>query len=126
MFGLRVKEGVQFKLTKAGGRIICALDFACRELKMDLTVTCGSDGHPPEDPHTLGEAFDIRTHDIDSDATKQALIRVIMSYLRDGSTDVVTPTSIGLATTHFYAQLEFPNLDNEHIHIQRRKGTVYL
>lgn len=125
MFGLRVKDGVEFRLTKAGCRMLGALDSTCRNLKMDLTITSGSDNHPPTDPHTLGEAFDIRTHDIEEETTKRALIRVILGYLQDSPGDLIVEAGIGLASGFFYAQLENLGKSEEHIHIQRRKGMVY-
>ncbi len=125
VFGLLIKDGVRFKLTKASGRIIGALDSTCRNLKMDLTITCGAEAHPDQDPHTLGEAFDIRTHDIEDEVTKRALIRIILSYLQDGNSDIIAEVGTGLATFRFYAQLEFLGTPSEHIHIQRRKGATY-
>lgn len=125
MFGVLSKPGIEVKLTKAGVRILSALDATCREMNMDITVTCGCEDHPPDDAHTLGEAFDIRSHDLKTHAEKLALVRTILRYLQDDMNDLICPTSIGLATLRFYAQLENPGLPTEHIHVQRRKGTVY-
>ncbi|WP_460292378.1 hypothetical protein, partial [Bacillus cereus] len=59
---VRLKPGVKLDgLAPAGIRILAAIDAAAQVLKRDLTVTCGTEGHPPTDPHTCGEALDLRT-----------------------------------------------------------------
>lgn len=108
----RVKPGVEFTVIAPGGfRILSAVDRAAVRLDFDLTITSACDGEHsgPADPHHRGEAYDLRTHDLLS-AQKQTLLDTVMSYL-----DI----------NHFYGFLESPGTDNEHIHVQVRKGTVY-
>lgn len=106
---VRVKPGVQFTLIAPGGfRILAALNYTVDKIAHDLTVTSACDGEHsgPDDPHHRGEAYDIRTHDLPD---KHLALASIQEFLGD----------------RFYAFLEDPDTDNEHIHAQVRKGTVY-
>jgi hypothetical protein len=131
MYGVVFKAGVLpiGTLAPAGVRILGALDGLARQLQHTLTVTCADKAHGPTDEHTLGEAFDVRTHDLGED-TKQALLHELLIALSDNaSTDVPKPvvsvSMPNLATQRFYAQLENHGQPDEHIHVQRRKHTVY-
>ena len=108
---LYVKSNVLFTVIKpAGFRILSALDQVAEKL-WDLTITSGCDGEHsgPTDPHHLGEAYDVRSHDFTQDQKDKTLAEV-MSLL---------------GWDHFYGFLEAPGTDNEHFHFQRKKGTVY-
>ena len=106
---IELKPGVEIEpLVPAGARILDALKnlplpFAC-------VITSGRDGvhSGPQDPHKLGEAYDLRTHGLTEDQ-KQTWLKMLQSDL--GS--------------RFYAFLEAPGAPEEHIHCQRAKGTVY-
>lgn len=127
MNGVRFKAGVLpiKTLAPAGVRILGALDATARQLKRDLIVTCADRDHPPEDPHTLGEAFDVRTHDLPDD-TKQTVLRELMLELQtDSLMDAPIATSGGLATLHFFGWIESANQPGEHLHVQRRRATTY-
>lgn len=127
MNGVRFKDGVLpiRMLAPAGVRILAALDVTARRLKRDLIVTCADRDHPPSDPHSTGEAMDVRTHDLD-DETKRTILREVMVELQNDATmDAPIATDIGLATLHFYGQIEKPNQPGEHLHVQRRRFTVY-
>lgn len=115
---IRVKDGVTFaatdgpylgKIAPAGFRILAMLDLLAAALRRDLTISSGSDGcHSGQhDPHHTGEAYDIRTHDI-----------------QDIKLDLVDKLRSGLGTA-FYAFLEDAGGPNEHIHCQRAKSTVF-
>src|SRR5258707_3843230 len=88
--------------------MLAVLDFIATELSHDLTITSACDGEHsgPDDPHHRGEAYDVRTHDLPDKNGALALIQ----------------QSLGTA---FYAFLEDPDSENEHIHCQVAKGTVY-
>lgn len=106
------KDGVLFAVIAPGGfRILSAIDQVAKSYAMDLTITSGSDGvhSGPNDPHHRGEAYDLRTHDM----TPQQ------------KTDVLDKIMAILGYDCFYGFLESPGTDNEHIHIQVKKGTVY-
>lgn len=109
---VRVKPGVLFIIIAPGGfRMLAAVDQAADKSEFDLTITSACDGEHsgPSDPHHRGEAYDLRTHDLGI-AQKQSLLDLVMSFLDK---------------ERFYGFIESPNTDNEHIHIQVRKGTTY-
>lgn len=106
---VRVKAGVAFTVIAPGGfRMLSALDQAAAAQATDVTITSACDGEHsgPNDPHHRGEAYDVRTHD---QPDKQSLLAAIQKKLGD----------------RFFAFLEDPGTDNEHIHMQVKKGTVY-
>jgi len=97
-------------IAPGGFVLLAAIEAAARETSLDLTITSGTDGahSGPDDPHHRGEAYDVRTHDFTPEQ-KQAVLAAIQNA----------------SGPLFYAFLESPNTDNEHIHCQVRKGTVY-
>lgn len=103
-----IKPGVTFVYAPSGFRILEALKLVSRNLKVDVTITSGSDGahSSPADPHYFGGAYDLRTHDLPD---KQKLLTELLAEL-------------GPAFTGF---IENPGLAAEHIHVQRKYGTVY-
>lgn len=117
---LLIKSGVDFQtstpgidrdsLAPAGARILEVLKQIAASSPFDVTITSAADGthSGPADPHHSGEAFDIRTHGL----SPEQIIRLL------GDVRI----RLGI---RFYAFVEAPNQANEHIHIQRRKGTVY-
>lgn len=120
-----VKSGARFdRIDPAGFRLLGALDRVSRTFPVDLTITCGSDAHPANDPHSLGRAFDVRTHDLTPDQ-KQLLLRSVLLDLQDGDHDAPLEVSGGLATTHFFGWIEHPGEVTEHMHVQMRKGTSF-
>jgi hypothetical protein len=109
---VRVKTGVQFTVIAPGGfRILSAIDQTAKILDCDLTITSACDGEHsgPDDPHHRGEAYDVRTHDLTPDQKYAALTQIIAI----------------LGLDHFYAFLEDEGTENEHLHAQVKKGTVY-
>ena len=116
---LLVKEGVEFGgvLHPAGARILEVLKQVVASLDFDVTVTSARDGkHSGSgDPHHSGEAFDLRTKSLTA-AQKQGLLQRLRAGLYR------EPTGPG---RRFYAFLESEGTANEHIHVQRRKGTTY-
>ncbi|SRR6266568_1222032 len=108
---VKVKQGVLFTTIAPGGFcILSAIQRTCIAKGYDLTITSACDGEHsgPNDPHHRGEAFDLRTNDLNVDQ-KTDILKTIIMYLGD----------------KFYAFLESPNTPNEHIHIQVAKGTTY-
>lgn len=127
MVGVTFKPGVLpiGKLAPAGVRILGALDQTARACKVSLVVTCADKEHPPNDPHSTGDAFDVRTHNLPEDTKHHVLQLLISTLADDAGSDAPLPISIGFATTRFYAQLEHPGLPNEHLHVQLRNGVIY-
>ena len=121
---VRVKDGVVLHpLTPALIRLLAVTDQAVRVLGRDLTVTCGREGHSVTDPHTRGEAIDIRTRDL-----PEGTIFTLVNWLR---------TALGPAWTVLYEVKEKPNgvlasmayvnpdASAAHVHIQPRKNTSW-
>jgi hypothetical protein len=108
---IRVKDGVEFTvIAPAGFMILEAIKKASATVGVDLTITSACDGEHsgPLDPHHTGEAYDVRTHDL-GPTVKAAVLSAITLELGP----------------RFYAFLESPETDNEHLHAQRAKGTTY-
>ena len=106
---VRVKPGVEFTTIAPGGfAMLAAFEYTADKISHDLTITSACDGNHsgPTDPHHRGEAYDVRTHDLPD---KNLALTTIQTYLGE----------------RFYAFLEDPDTENEHIHCQVRKGTVY-
>lgn len=107
-----VKEGVEFTTIAPGGfRILEAINFCAAVIGMNLTITSACDGEHsgPDDPHHRGEAYDLRSHDL----------------LPHQKTTVLDTLQSQLNPARFYSFLEAPDTENEHIHIQVKKGTTY-
>lgn len=107
---LRVKPGVEFTVIAPGGFMLLeAFNEAARAIGHDVTISSACDGKHsgPDDPHHLGKAYDIRTHDIPD---KNALLAEIQKRLDP---------------TYFFVFIEDEGTDNEHIHGQVRKGVTY-
>ncbi len=109
---VRVKDGVQFTTIAPGGfRLLGAIEGVARALGHPLTITSACDGlhSGPDDPHYHGEAYDVRSHDLDSDTKGQVLAALISD----------------LGRAHFFAFLEAPGTANEHFHLQVKRGATY-
>lgn len=109
---VRNKDGVQYTMIAPGGHLILgAIALYAHGLGYDLTITSACDGEHsgPNDPHHRGEAYDVRSHDM-TPQQKQAFLTGMQAYLDP---------------ERFYWFLEAAGTDNEHFHLQVKKGTVY-
>lgn len=109
---IKVKDGVEFTvIAPAGWMILQALKRASEYLLRDLTITSACDGNHsgPNDPHKKGEAYDIRSNDIEV-GSKEYVLDIIMR---------------GLDGKQFYGYLESPGTLNEHYHVQRARNTTF-
>lgn len=117
IYVLRVKEGVTFAavsgpyrgtIAPAGFAILATFQHVAQVIEHDITITSGSDGahSGPDDPHHWGEAYDCRTHDLPD---KQVALEAMKDF----------------AGPLFFFWIEDEDGPNEHIHGQRKKGTVY-
>jgi hypothetical protein len=106
-----IKDGVTFVYSPGGLVILQAIKTNSKMLNKDLTITSGSDGiHSGlSDPHHFGNAYDVRSHDLD-DVNKQQFLANLNNLL---------------ARDDFYYFLEDNGTANEHFHIQVRKGINY-
>lgn len=119
---VRTLPGVQFAvIAPAGFAILGALWRTSQDLQRDLTITSGTDGEHsgPEDPHHLGCAYDVRSHDF-LPSEKDAFVRQVLNCLGAPS-----PESGGYITAFFFGWLENANTPNEHYHFQLRHGLQY-
>jgi len=106
---VRCKDGVKFlEIAPGGFRILSAIDQIAASMSCDVTITSACDGvhSGTGDPHYSGNAYDIRTRDL-PDA------QVFLKKLQE------------LLGSAFFAFIEDPGTDNEHIHVQVRRGTVF-
>lgn len=121
---LRAEPDVEFRRIAPGGfRILAALDHATSVLGRDLVITSGTDSHGAG-RHPVGEAFDVRTRDLDVPSIVR-LLRVVQDGLGPRFTVLyetpVPPTDPILAR---FATVN-PHATGEHLHAQVRKGTKY-
>jgi hypothetical protein len=116
---VHIKDGVTFdsdgygnkgSLAPGGIRILSAVEQAADSLNFDVIVTSARDGKHsgPDDPHPKGNALDIHCKGL-SEEWKTALLDRIMHYLG----------------YRFFGFIEAKGTDNEHIHVQVTKGTVF-
>ncbi len=101
------------KWTPALGYILNVLNLIQNKAPWipDLVVTSVNDGkHMQNSKHYTDEAVDLRTRDFKSSDDKEHFIKLLREYL--GPKFTVLHESVGTA--------------NEHIHVQVKKGTVYL
>jgi hypothetical protein len=106
---VRTKPGVEFSIIAPGGfKILSAIVAVAEKLGHDLTITSGTDGEHsgPNDPHHRGEAYDVRVHDLPD------------------PTLVLQTLQAELDHTQFFSFLEDPGSENEHLHVQVKKGTT--
>lgn len=119
------KPSVKFDvIAPAGFRILAKIDDLSSLLKRDVFISCGTEGHGPDDPHTTGQAYDLSV----VGWTGQQ-IEDCVNYLRH---------ELGPL---FYVQFEVRAVSEDgtpsriavqnhaatapHIHAQRKKGTTY-
>ncbi len=122
---VRLKDGVRLDgLRPAGIRILSAVDNCARVLGLDQTVTCGREGHGPNDPHTLGNALDLRASMFNADQVKkikaflEAALGTHFTVLYECPMIPLNDALKGIAYVN-------PLATGIHFHIQVRKGTVW-
>ncbi len=108
---VKIKSGVTFVYSMGGFPILQAIKTNSRMLDVDLTITSGSDGihSGVDDPHHLGNAYDVRSHDLDT-VVKQQFLANLNNLL---------------SKEKFYYFLEDQGSENEHFHIQVRRGIEF-
>lgn len=122
---VRVKPGVKFDRIAPAGFVILALCHAAtRVLGIDLTISCGSEGHPLEDPHTSGEAYDLSV----AAWTADVVLRVRAFFIETlGPPFTVLYETPSMPSEPRLAAIAVvnPAATAPHLHIQRKKGTIY-
>lgn len=122
---VRVKAGVKFdRLAPAGVRILSAADQVARECGVDLEITCGTEGHAADDPHTLGEAFDFSVRNFDVDHILDVRERLMRGL---GQLFTVLYERPDHPTDKRLAVIAYVNskASAPHLHVQRKTGTLY-
>lgn len=126
------KGGVSLTPTDAGGMVIqAALVLAASSTGLPIEISCGSEGHPPNDPHTLGHGRDVHVLDFSASQILQ-LIAAIEMALRQLTSAPFTvlyevPSLAGVDPRLAMCGNVYVNVGASaaHLHIQPRKGTVY-
>lgn len=121
---LRFRPEVTILPAPAGSRILAAFDKATSVLACDLTVTCGSEGHPPTDPHTLGNAMDLSIHALSTDQIVR-LVNFLKTTLGSRFTVLYEVPSLPDDATLKGLAYVNPHATGPHIHVQPVRGTVY-
>lgn len=119
---LRADPGAQFAVIAAAGfELLRALTSASKALGLDLVITSGTDGthSGPLDPHHLGCAYDVRSHDFEHAQKDDVLYRIMCEL------GVPSRASGGWVTDKFFGWLEDEAQPGEHYHFQLRHGMQY-
>lgn len=122
---VRVKDGVRLDpVTPTHAHLLWALDSAARIHGVDLTVTCGREGHDQGDPHTRGAALDVRVSDLSPEKVL-AVYKYIASTL--GADFTVLYEAPNRPLDPQLAKIVYVNASATaaHLHLQPRKFTVY-
>lgn len=124
--GLRTKAGVEFAQIQAGGfRLLGALEATAREMGRILTITCGTEGHGPTDPHTRGLAYDVSVLGMAPDDLVLLRAHLMEALPADLFTVLYeVPQLPGPGVLQAIATLN-TRASAPHLHLQVRKGTVY-
>lgn len=125
---VRRRPTAQLNLAPAGCVILAAIVMAAKATGLTLEITCGSDGHPPTDPHTTGEAIDVAAATLTASqvlAVKSAL-ELALHTLASAPFTVLyecatLPTDSRLASVAYLN----PQATGPHFHMQRQIHTVY-
>lgn len=128
---LRFKPGTSLKLLRpAGGVILCALAAAAHILGREVWVSCANEGHGPTDPHTTGEAFDVSLLGLEEAQVADLVANLFVtgSFTRERFTvlyEYASPLDAPKLEALKRYGYQNPHATAKHLHIQRRKGTVY-
>jgi hypothetical protein len=103
---------------------LAAFQDGCEAFHEDWLVTCGAEGHPPSDPHSSGEAFDIGVLMWNP---PQVVERYHWLVNRLGSLFYCQYERPDNSIVPALAAIEVvnPNATGPHFHCQRARGTVY-
>lgn len=129
MAGLFMKPGVDLSGLALGGcRILEVVAAAPARLGHAVTITCGREAHAPTDHHTLGEALDLRTHDLTPEQVL-ALYKYMAAELGAQFT-VLYEVPIGqrAGLDPLVADLVYApsNPNAQHLHAQVKNGVTYV
>ena len=102
---IRCKDSVRFTVLRPEiYGLFAGLNIKFAKYGSDCFITCGTEGHGLDDPHTNGYAIDIRCKQLAEEDSHK-----LLSELRD------------FLGPRYTVLLEAEGTDNEHLHIQIRK-----
>ena len=124
VYVVRFHDEVTLKPTPALGVLLGTVQHATQVFQEDWIVTCGSEGHGPGDSHTLGEALDLSVSAWNPEQVVQRYHWLVaqtgplfyVQYERPDDSPSWELNAIAVIN---------PAASAPHIHMQRRKGTVY-
>ncbi len=123
---IRVKPGVKFGvIAPAGFAILAAVHAACWRLQTDLTISCGSEGHPTTDPHSEGAAFDLSVQGLNDPQIIELVMFLRHTLGQRFYATYETPGTPREALVIADVAVKNPQATSGHIHIQRARNTVY-
>lgn len=109
---IRVKPGVAFTILRSEMYgLWSAFELLFAQAGLPMRITCGTDGHTAPDPHPVGCAYDLDTHNVPGQARE--LTSEEKHHLVDRLREV--------AGDRYYIFLENEGQEGEHIHWQIRK-----
>lgn len=121
----RHKPSVRFALiAPAGFRILAAIDALPATIGRDVYLSCGTEGHPPTDPHSTGEAFDISVMGW-TGAEIETALRTLRGTLGSAFYAQYEVTSTANDLTPSRLAVVNPAASGSHVHVQRAKSTIY-
>ena len=109
--------------TPALDLLLSVLQQGAELLKRDLTVTCGREGHGPDDPHSKVQALDVRSRDL-----AEGQIVALYEFLRKTLGPKWTVLyEVPAKPKGFLAGIAYvnPKASAQHFHIQPVKGTSW-
>ena len=102
---IHCKESVHFRILRHEmWNLFSAFEAIFAQYGYECVITCGTDGHTPDDPHYNGFAIDLRSKHLPA-----GLSHTILLDMREA------------AGTDYYIFIEAEGTDNEHYHCQIRK-----
>jgi hypothetical protein len=111
----------------AGFRLLREIDTAAEALGIPLLITSGDEprGRKSTDPHMTGEAYDLSVRGLPPDQIVQ-LYRLLQGLLRVDQFTVLfecatAPSEPELVSIAYLN----PKATGRHLHLQRKKGTVW-
>lgn len=123
---VKVKPGVKFAvIAPAGFAILAAVHAACQHLDRDITITCGSEGHPTIDPHSTGEAFDLSVQGMNDPEIIDLVMFLRLTLGHRFYAVYETPSAIRDALVVAAVAVRNLQATAAHIHCQRARGTTY-
>lgn len=125
MGNIRFKPSVVLKPAPGGARILAALDHVAFACKRDVLVSCGAEGHPEDDPHTRGDAYDVSIKGLscsEVDITVNMLEQFLGAEKGCFTVLLEAPTQMAGFATPVYVNR---HASAPHLHIQVKKGLSY-